>query len=358
MPNRKPWLMFAGVIIFLAGLALNACGRAENQVSPTANATPAVMGTPTPQPSPDRRLPAPPTQPATGLGGKDYPHATLKQTVYGSGADQYTIFEPTEPTPKSAPVVIFLHGYLGINPRFYYAWVEHLTRRGNIVVYPAYQTFGSNAEVFQPAMFRALTDAFGQLRSGKHITPELDKVTAVGHSLGGMLSVALAARAGQDEVAATIPRPKAIMPVEPGDCAERCVDANGKSYTRADYSKISPDTKMLLVVGDRDDAVGDSAAKYVWNNTPQIPLANKDFITVVSDEYGSPRLIADHYLPTGTNPNALSFYGTWKLFDALHNCTLYGKDCETALGNTPQQRFMGKWSDGRPVNELIVTKKP
>ncbi len=29
-----------------------------------------------------------------------------------------------------------------------------------------------------------------------------------------------------------------------------------------------------------------------------------------------------------------------------------------APGNTPQQRFMGRWSDGAPVKELVVTDDP
>ena len=56
--------------------------------------------------------------------------------------------------------------------------------------------------------------------------------------------------------------------------------------------------------------------------------------------------------------NALDFYGTWKLFDGLCDAAFYGKNREYALGNTPQQRFMGVWSDGVPVKELKVTDKP
>jgi hypothetical protein len=56
--------------------------------------------------------------------------------------------------------------------------------------------------------------------------------------------------------------------------------------------------------------------------------------------------------------NALDFYGTWKLFDALCDAAFYSKNREYALGNTPQQRFMGLWSDGTRVKELIVTDKP
>ena len=56
--------------------------------------------------------------------------------------------------------------------------------------------------------------------------------------------------------------------------------------------------------------------------------------------------------------NALDFYGTWKLFDGLCDAAFYGKNREYALGNTPQQRFMGVWSDGVSVKELKVTDKP
>jgi hypothetical protein len=56
--------------------------------------------------------------------------------------------------------------------------------------------------------------------------------------------------------------------------------------------------------------------------------------------------------------NALDYYGLWKLFDALCDAAFYSRSREYALGNTTKQRFMGRWSDGVPVKELIVTNKP
>ena len=56
--------------------------------------------------------------------------------------------------------------------------------------------------------------------------------------------------------------------------------------------------------------------------------------------------------------DALDYYGFWKLFDGLCNAAFYGKEIKYALGNTPEQRFMGRWSDGTPVKELVVTPKP
>ncbi len=53
--------------------------------------------------------------------------------------------------------------------------------------------------------------------------------------------------------------------------------------------------------------------------------------------------------------DALDYYGLWKLFDGLTDAAFFGRNREYALGNTPRQRFMGLWSDGMPVKELIVT---
>ena len=53
--------------------------------------------------------------------------------------------------------------------------------------------------------------------------------------------------------------------------------------------------------------------------------------------------------------DALDYYGFWKLFDGLSDAAFFGTHREFALGNTPEQRYMGKWSDGTPVKELQVT---
>ena len=56
--------------------------------------------------------------------------------------------------------------------------------------------------------------------------------------------------------------------------------------------------------------------------------------------------------------DALDWYGTWKLFDALADCVVAGHDCNVNFGDTPAERFMGVWSDGVPVSEAGVTDDP
>jgi len=44
--------------------------------------------------------------------------------------------------------------------------------------------------------------------------------------------------------------------------------------------------------------------------------------------------------------------------DGLIAAEFYGRYREYALGNTPEQRFMGLWPDGTPIVEAIVTDTP
>src|SRR5678816_2729823 len=61
----------------------------------------------------------PPSQPASGPGGKQYVHASVTKNRYGKGGQEYWIFEPASPKPRTAPVIIFLHGWGGMNPLYY-----------------------------------------------------------------------------------------------------------------------------------------------------------------------------------------------------------------------------------------------
>jgi hypothetical protein len=255
----------------------------------------------------------------------------------------------------------------------YGAWIEHLVRKGNIVIWPRYQTriiesFNNSADYAIDAVKKAIL----RLQNGGHVTPQLDKFALVGHSLGGAMSANIAALSES----VGLPQPKALMPIMPGVAARHQPDP-ANQLPLEDFSKI-PSTVLMLVVVGADDAdmaeaikeAGDDAVFKIFNDTTQIPLTNKNFITLVSDHHCEPPLIADHFSPLAPNPDydngmpkgkegevdALDYYGFWKLFDALIDAAFYGKYREYALGNTPKQQFMGVCADGTPVNKLVVTE--
>ena len=330
--------------------------------------------------------PTPPSQPQNGPGGKQYPHAEVTRNRYGKGGKEYWIFEPDSPKPRTAPVIVFLHGWGGMNPLYYGAWVDHLVKRGNIVIYPRYQSnLLTLIRDFTPNTLAALKDAVSRLQSETgHVAADFSKFATVGHSMGGLLAANVAALAGESK----LPRVRAVMSVEPG------ITSSPINFELADLKKLSPDTLLLSVAGDEDSLVRDTDAKRIYYESTRVPATNKDFITLVTDRHGTPALVASHRAPTamdksydsgeglsgtpagtsdpiGNAPqvarrvrpetmlvNALDYYGTWKLFDALCDAAFNGKNREYALGNTPKQRFMGLWSDGVPVKELKVTDKP
>lgn len=323
----------------------------------------------------------PPAQPATGPGGKQYSHASVVKNRYGKGGQEYWIFEPDSPKPRTAPVIVFLHGWGGMNPLYYGAWLDHLVKRGNIVIYPRYQaTLLTQIKDFTPNTISAVKDAINRLQTEKgHVTPDFNKFATVGHSLGGVLAANVAALAAESK----LPRVRAVMSVEPG------ITEAPISVPLADLKKLPADTLLLAIAGDQDSLVRDYDAKRIYYESTRIPADNKDFILLVSDSHGTPALQASHRAPTALDKtydngegasggpsgigdvqvsgrvrpetmliNALDYYGTWKLLDALTDAAFNGKNREYALGNTPQQRFMGRWSDGVPVKELKVTDKP
>ena len=293
----------------------------------------------------------PPLQPSIGPGGSNYTHGSVIVNEYESGGDQYWIFEPGDSTPESAPVIVFNHGWSAVIPRFYQAWIDHLVKKGNIVIYPRYQErIFFVFKKYTDNAINAVKNAINELQNGEHVTPDLDKFAIVGHSLGGGITANMAALAEQEG----LPIPKAIMPVQPY-----------LSYSSdADFNNIPEETLMLVIVGEDDTVVGNDSGKQIFYGASQIDLENKDFVIQVTDNYGYPGLIADHHAPVCEYENswfsidAMDYFSTWKLFDALTDFAFYGINEEYCFGNTPEQRFMGLWSDNTPVNELIITDTP
>jgi pimeloyl-ACP methyl ester carboxylesterase len=308
----------------------------------------------------------PPAQPKFGPGGAEYAHQAVVCKSHGKGGKAYWLFEPSNPAPTSAPLIVFNHGWILMEPRHYDAWIEHLVKRGNIVVFPRYQNsaFTSPAQ-FVPNAATAIKDAIQRVGP---VRLDLNRCAMVGHSMGGIISANLAVR-WRD---LGLPQPKAVMCAEPGGARGH---VNWFGAKLEDLSRVAPETLLLCVAGDRDSLVGAGDAKRLFKATTQVAATNKNFVVLRSDDHGKPALVADHFavcapLPVRRGeqvsffvklahaPDALDFYGTWKLFDALCDAAFYGKNRRVALGNTPEQRFMGKWSDGVPVKELKVVVAP
>lgn len=314
--------------------------------------------------------PSPPAQPPDGPGGSAYPYARVVMTRLGNGNSEVYLFEPAEPTPRSAPVVVFTHGWAGMDPNYYGAWLTHIVRRGFTVVFPRYQAdVRTPVAEFTGNALNATVSALQALSAAGHVSPDPRGVIYVGHSMGGLIAANLAARASLG----SLPRPLALMSVEPG----KTWPANTPiAFSLDDLSVLPANLLLLTIAGDDDDFVRDVDAKQIYRGATQIGSGNKNYIEMRSDDHGSPVLLCDHRAATapgiivpggatdfdgGTRgpmvTDALDYYGTWKLLDGLADTVFRGIHREYALGDTAEQRDMGRWSDGVPVRQLIVREQ-
>jgi acetyl esterase/lipase len=303
--------------------------------------------------------------PATAPGGDPpptYPHKAVRRIELGEGPRSYWLFEPAEPTPATAPVVVFNHGWFAVNPGVYGAWIDHLVRKGRIVIAPRYQRDWSTPPAnFLPNGLIAVRDALDVLStSPAHVRPDRSKFVIMGHSAGGNLAAQMAAVAAE----ADLPIPRAVISVFPGEVLP--------SRT-PDLANVPASTLLVVLAGEKDVVVGDQRAREIFAETTAIPLDRKKFILYRSDLRGVPAFRADHLAPTGghisfdtrdgllpgaqmaqAEVNAFDTSGFWRIADLTIEAAFAGKTLDEATDRGEAFRHLGYWSDGRPVIPPIV----
>nr|WP_295927703.1 alpha/beta fold hydrolase [uncultured Dyadobacter sp.] len=308
--------------------------------------------------SPAPGKPNAPGQPVSGYGSSAYQHAEVIRKNYDDGPTGYWLYLPASPAPVSAPVIVFNHGYGGWNPANYGAWIRHLVRQGNIVIYPRYQEDARTKPAeFTPNAAAGIRRALQVLESGElKIRPETDKLIIIGHSYGGVVTANLAL----DAAGLHIPKPKGIFLAAAG--VGPVPAGQAKSYAGL------PESLKLLMVIEKEDTVVDSVfMKKVFAESKAILPANKSMLMHYPDGYGLDSITAEHNEPTcvdldfdskdgklaaSTKVDATDYYCYWRLADALIDCSRNGKGCSTALTEASEQTFMGKWSDGVEIRRM------
>jgi acetyl esterase/lipase len=317
-----------------------------------------VIAQEAPPPASNPEAKAPEKQPEKGPGSAEYAHAEVEITEGGEGGKHYWLYTPTKPHLEKAPVVVFLHGWGGLKPEIYGAWLSHLCRRGNIVIFPQYQAdMKELITAYAPNAAAAIVDALGWLEADKKRTqPEREQFALAGHSAGGFVAANLAS----DYEKYKLPKPRACMPVEPGVTeAIRPLLKRGKAEW-AEFGNIPEGCLLLCVYGDSDNVVGWWIARKIFMDAAKVKKGDKNLVELRSDVWGKTPLVADHMAPVCGGERAGEHvldaldWALWRLLDALCDAAFRGQNREYALGDTEEQKFMGKWSDGKAVRTLKV----
>ena len=266
---------------------------------------------------------------------------------------------------RKAPVIVFLHGWLATNPAVYGAWIEHLVRRGSIVIFPRYhQDWLTSPTTYLPNTVAAIHDALDVLQTGPgRVRPDLDKFALVGHSAGANLAAQVAAVAKQ----AGLPHPCALLAFLPGEV---------RPVPGPDLRQIPADTLLVVAAAEQDVVVGDSRARSIFREAAQIPEDRKLYVLYRSDLSGYPPLLADHFVPCAEQPaldngegpfrllqleqarvDRLDLLGIWRLTDLV----LAAGFQHAGLDDLERLEFaisdLGRWPDGRPVRPPLISHR-
>ncbi|MCC6580862.1 MAG: alpha/beta hydrolase fold domain-containing protein [Phycisphaeraceae bacterium] len=306
---------------------------------------------------------SPQTEPAAASPAK---HQRVVMSSYLWGGRQYWLFEPDQPKPDKASLVLFLHGWGQMNPVVYGGWIDHLVRRGHVVVYPCYQdTMLTLPGDFLPNVLACLRDALRQLSWENHVAIDPDRMAVIGHSCGGILGPNYAAIARQQG----LPVPRVILCVAPG---------RSRLFTLMDLSKLDAGTHLAAISTPTDGFVGDMDARRILHESTAIAAGRKHDIFMRDDWHGRPVLRSGHLaclaldsrydarnIPYGfmgrwttdqtppvweypfwlSTADAVDRQGFWRVFDAMWDSAFAGRPW-------PDVSRMGSWSDGVPVRVL------
>jgi hypothetical protein len=350
----RPRLALASALALLLGLSVSG-----------------IAGAP-PAPAQSAAITQPP-QPKYGPGGRSHPYRGFRVSAGGSGSDAWYAFEPTRPVPRKAPLAVVMHGYgefAGYDQM--YAFISHTVRRGSVVIYPRWQTGIAspcpgpfNIEPCIASAVAGIDGALSYLRSSRErVHPQVRRASYFGFSFGGIVTADMANRWRS----LGLPKPRAIFLDDPHDGGfsrgdEPALDDSLGGIPRTVKFECHSGAEGAISMPPGPLGGGGESCNAVFRLIGQIPNRNKDLVLTHTDSHGAPVLSSHHGVCAGGAApfgpaDAYDWNFCWKVWDALRSCAYKDRNCRYALGNTPEHRSLGRWSDGTPVIPLKIQNAP
>ncbi|MBF0410050.1 MAG: hypothetical protein HQM10_22090 [Candidatus Riflebacteria bacterium] len=314
----------------------------------------------------------------------DYAHSSVKSVRIGIEEEKIYLFSPSDPEPASAPVVMFLRGWTHYSHSHYRAWIDHLCRQGNVVVFPEFQGSGGLPKDFTINTARSLKESLKYLEDRRILTPDRETLTVIGHECGAVIALNYAAAAKNLK----LPTPKGLFLMNP---SRSPFDEEGSAIPLLDLSRISSDTLLMIIAGEDDSRNGFKTAIDLFYECDYINTENKLFLTSLTDARGVPALVGDSFAPTSSGwpeseraieKHRYDFVRSY--MDRFNYRSLRGRDTDTqdtggyrvlfdffamaaikGLGkdsffteNNPLFDTLGEFSDGRHIRGFDATRRP
>lgn len=323
------------------------------------------------------------SQPVKGPGGNNYFHRKVRVTRGGN----YNLFEPSSPTPRTAPLLIYISSkgleLAGLQEEMF----RHLARKGIVVLQPVY------AEEDGPSKgLQSIQDGMAELNSKGHVHPRGKGVAWGGYSSGGYMALYFAHHSEELGIGRTL----AFIghdqtPLTAGECF------HSQFYTDFPIDLNEEiDSQALVLLTYTEETIRLSKETYKgishhyseWGLYENHPTDKKNFLRVNNAFYAGSglgrqlkntrkRLIADHFallgvpgisvtlpkwlgriiglgsheeVPLRVDPMDWNAY--WRTTTAAVTCAFDGQDCDSVLGEGAKVKEMGRWLDGSPITPL------
>lgn len=277
------------------------------------------------------------------------------------GEQGYYVFYPIQkPASHALTPVVFVHGYGGLNPMIYGGWIRHLIEAGHCVIYPRYQwdLIGTSPNDFVDNTTVAIKTALEQLNDSQ-VSLNTEHLYLVGHSYGGVIIANLAA----NWESLGIPQPRVAFLCEPGH-------GPFKGGVLDSYADIDSTILMAIMVGDRDQTVGQEFGRKVYDSALNVP--NRMLLWQYACESDSLNVTASHYEPYSldaefdngidnfTSRRALKVArldhidteGYWKVFDMLVDKAIAADYSGYAPEFLEKCSDLGVWPDGTALCKM------
>lgn len=296
----------------------------------------------------------------------------------GKGPDRAYVFKPADDNAKGLPLVIFYHGWLGMNPKNFGGLIDLMVRHGAVVIYPIYQDGERTAP--QDITRNGAAAAQRALSVLEALHPGLvdsSKTLYWGFSMGATIALNLALT--PDHMG--LPAPRALMLVSPGDSHHVARGERARSII-GPVEKLDPKLPVLIVSGSADIGIGLPTARAIAARLCNTPAERRNLIVLPSDSDESRKVTAGHGSPGAPDSrydlpdpfgqvpalirtrddfeaspslNQLDFYGYWRMSMGLLDHVAGGPFptllfSRSAVGN----RQLGNWPSGKPYAEASI----
>ncbi|HEX2575584.1 MAG TPA: alpha/beta hydrolase [Aquihabitans sp.] len=295
-----------------------------------------------------------PARPATGPGSKAAyiaTSATTTDTGSGTAGTRAYTFVPNQLKGGSkAPVVVLLHGFQLLAPDIYQGLVDHLTRQGNIVVFPAYNKggFGIVGDTDQNAMLARAVASTNAAVDALGAKADRSRVYLFGHSLGGLVASSWTAAGGV--------APAGIVLANPSTDAGAGIPAFVRglvTVTPIPWRTLAPQTTAptVILTGAGDTIAPPAQATALHDVLTGAP--SRAVYRLQGDAHQQPAIQADHMAPIqdqGIVPDAIMAAFGGDAEEDTADWRFYWSALDQLMAGDATPSFaMGAWGDGVAV---------